>query len=91
MDSSLIVNFGASVAKWREGGDSFMSNKMQTHEESSPTAKLLLWCLPFIVLPIFMKLLFSRTSFLGEKICTHIEITTASIQKQANDACGFFS
>ena len=68
-----------------------MSNKMQTHKKSSPTAKSLLWCLPFIVLPIFMKLLFSGTSFLSVKICTHIEITIASTQKQAKDACRFFS
>lgn len=68
-----------------------MSNKMQTHKESSPTAKSLPLCLPFIVLPIFMKLFFSGTSFLGKKICTHIEITIASIQRQAKDACGIFS
>lgn len=43
-----------------------MSNKMQTHEESTPTAKLLLWSFPFIVLPVFMKL-FSGTSLFGRE------------------------
>lgn len=66
-------------------------SKMQTHEESSPTAKLLLWSFPFIVF-LFSRNFYSLGPvFLGEKICTHIEITTASIQKEAKDACGFFS